>query len=92
MWRFIATLVEWLVIFLIARSVITGVTRFFRGMSTPATTPPAPSAPGELRSAGELRKDPVCQTYISIPSPYAKLVKGETVYFCSPECKDKFKG
>lgn len=48
--------------------------------------------PGEIPSAGELRKDPVCQTYISVPSPWAKLVKSETIYFCSKECKDQFRG
>ena len=85
-------LFEWLIIFLVARSVITGVARFFRNVSDGAATHPAPRAPGELQSAGELRKDPVCETYISIPSPWAKLVKGDTVYFCSKECRDKFRG
>jgi YHS domain-containing protein len=90
--RFIATLLEWLFVFLIARSVIVGVARFFRGMSESSTVHPAPRMPGEIPSAGELRKDPVCQTYISVPSPWAKLVKGETIYFCSKECKDQFRG
>jgi YHS domain-containing protein len=85
-------LFEWLIIFLIARSVITGVARFFRNVSEGTATPPAPRSPAELRSAGELRKDPVCETYISVPSPWAKLVKGETVYFCSKECRNKFRG
>ena len=85
-------LIEWLIIFLVARSVISGVARMFRGVSDGTATHPAPRAPGELRSAGELRKDPVCETYISVPSPWAKLVKGETVYFCSKECRDKFRG
>jgi YHS domain-containing protein len=88
--RFIGTLIEWLIIFLVARSVIMGVARFFRGMSE-APTPTAPRAPGEIPSAGELRKDPVCETYISVPSPWAKLVKGETIYFCSKECKDRYR-
>ena len=93
MWRFLATLIEWLIIFLVARSVITGVSRFFRGMSAAtSTSPPVARPPEELASAGELRKDPVCETYISVPSPWAKLVKGETVYFCSRECKDRFRG
>jgi YHS domain-containing protein len=82
----------WLIILLVARSVVAGVVRAFKDTSQAATTPPAPSAPGELRSAGELRKDPVCETYISVPSPWAKLVKGETVYFCSKECRDRFRG
>ena len=84
-------LFEWLIIFLVARSVITGIAGLFR-TSNGAATHPVPRAPGELPSAGELRKDPVCETYISIPSPWAKLVKGETVYFCSKECRDKFRG
>ena len=90
--KFLATLVEWLILFLIARSVISGVARFFRNISTEATAPPVQRQPGELRSAGELRKDPVCETYISVPSPWAKLVKGDTVYFCSKECLDRFRG
>jgi YHS domain-containing protein len=90
--RFLLTLFEWLIVFLVARSVIMSIARFFRGMSETAATPNAPRAPGELRSAGELRKDPACETYISTPSPWAKLIKGETVYFCSKECRDRFKG
>jgi YHS domain-containing protein len=89
--RILATLFEWLILFLIARSVITSVVRFFRNASE-ATTPPVRRQPGELPSAGELRKDPVCETYISVPSPWAKLVKGQTVYFCSKECRDRFRG
>ena len=90
MLRVLSTLVEWLILFLVARSVISGVTRFFRSMSTEASSP-ARHRPGELPSAGELRKDPVCQTYISVPSPWAKLVKGDTIYFCSKECRDRFR-
>ena len=91
MWRVLETLIGWLIMFLIARSVITSVVRFFRNASE-ATAPPVRRAPGELASAGELRKDPVCETYISVPSPWAKLVKGETIYFCSKECRDRFRG
>jgi YHS domain-containing protein len=81
-----------LILLLIVRSVIVGLVRAFKETAQTATTPPAPTSPGELQSAGELRKDPVCETYISIPSPWAKLVKGETVYFCSKECRDRWAG
>jgi YHS domain-containing protein len=87
---FLGRIFEWLILFLIARSVISSVVRFFRNASEP-TTPPVRSQPGEIPSAGELRKDPVCETYISVPSPWAKLVKGQTVYFCSKECRDRFR-
>ncbi len=91
MWRAVATLIEWMFLFVIVRSVINSVVRFFRSTSE-AATPPVRTQPGELHSAGELRKDPVCETYISVPSPWAKLVKGETVYFCSKECRERFRG
>jgi len=90
MYRFIQFIGR-LILFLVARSLISGVVRAFKDASATVTTPPAPTGPGELPSAGELRKDPVCATYISVPSPWAKLVKGETVYFCSKECRDRFK-
>jgi YHS domain-containing protein len=90
MLRFIE-FVGWLIVFLFVRSVIQGVMNLFRNASTATETPsPVRGAPGELQSAGELRKDPVCGTYISVPSPWARLVKGETVYFCSKECKERF--
>ena len=39
---------------------------------------------------GELKKDPVCGTYVAIGgSPY-KTIGQETFYFCSPECREKF--
>ena len=42
-------------------------------------------------SAGELRKDPVCGTFIPIGTSLKKTVNGETVHFCSADCRDKFK-
>jgi YHS domain-containing protein len=92
MLKVLGTLIEWLIMFLIARSVISSVVRFFRNTSEAPGAPPVQRPPGELPSAGELRKDPVCETYISVPSPWAKLVKGETIYFCSKECRDRFRG
>jgi YHS domain-containing protein len=89
--KFIEFIVS-LALILFVRSVIGALVRAFKETSSTAAAPPSPPVPGELRSAGELRKDPVCETYISVPSPWAKLVKGETVYFCSKECRDRFKG
>jgi len=44
-----------------------------------------------LRSIiGELKKDPVCGTFISPATAFQKSVDGKTLYFCSPECRDKF--
>lgn len=43
-------------------------------------------------AGGELKKDPVCGTYVSTSTPLRKTVDGETVYFCSQGCLDKYKG
>ena len=50
-----------------------------------------PSSPGMPTSAGELRKDPVCGTFIPIGTSLKKTVNGETMHFCSADCRDKFK-
>jgi len=39
---------------------------------------------------GELKRDPVCGTYIANSNSVRKVVNGETLYFCSPECRDKY--
>ena len=40
---------------------------------------------------GELKKDPVCGTYVSATTSLNQKVAGELVYFCSPECQAKFR-
>jgi YHS domain-containing protein len=55
-----------------------------------AGSPPPPPPRGA--TIGELKKDPVCGTFISTETAFQKSVHGETYYFCSTECRDKFKG
>jgi len=49
-------------------------------------TPPASAGP----TGGALKRDPVCGTYIPVDNSVRKKVDGETLYFCSPECRDKY--
>jgi YHS domain-containing protein len=37
-----------------------------------------------------LKKDPVCGTFVSAATAMQKSKGGETYYFCSAECRDKF--
>ena len=53
---------------------------------TSARTP----TPSKAGFGGELVKDPVCGTFVSPAAAVKKTTKGETHYFCSPECRDKF--
>ncbi|MBW2108546.1 MAG: hypothetical protein JRI36_07775 [Deltaproteobacteria bacterium] len=35
-------------------------------------------------------KDPFCQTYIPKREAIRTIIDGETVYFCSQECRDRY--
>ena len=63
----------------------------FGGSTNPAGSGPSPQPPAAA-TIGELKKDPVCGTFISTQTAFQKAVNGETYYFCSTECRDKFKG
>jgi len=72
------------------RSVIGIVAKGFHDFVNPAP-PGAPRRP-TVESGGELKRDPVCGTFISTASALQKKVGGEVYYFCSEECRGKFKG
>jgi YHS domain-containing protein len=57
------------------------------GTSTPPSTPQPKGAP----QGGELRRDPVCGTYIPETTAVHLKVRGETLHFCSTACRDKYK-
>ncbi len=63
--------------------------------SQPSGTRPTPRLrprPGALPVTEALKKDPVCGTFLAPSSALHKTVNGQVYYFCSPECRDKFKG
>ena len=47
--------------------------------------PPPPSGP-----VAELKKDPVCGAYVSTACSVSRSIKGQLIYFCSDECRDKY--
>jgi len=48
------------------------------------------SAASRTETAGELKKDPVCGTYVALSASVKEIVGGESLYFCSTGCRDKF--
>ena len=46
-------------------------------------------APRE-QSGGELKKDPVCGTFVAVSSSIKRNVGGEVIHFCSTACRDKY--
>jgi YHS domain-containing protein len=92
MLRALAYLIASVLVISVVRSIIgivmKGFADLFHPQASPRTGPRAPSVP----AGGELKKDPICGTFISTATAIQKRVGGETYYFCSPECRDKFKG
>jgi YHS domain-containing protein len=74
-----------LLLFLIVRAVVKAVF---------ASRAPAerPIEPTRVPAGGELKKDPVCGTFVAAAGSVQKKVGKETVYFCSEECRGKFRG
>lgn len=94
MFRVILYLIAFMLVMSVIRSVLGIIGKAFSGLSS-STSPTAGasgSRPSSPPSGGELKKDPVCGTFISTATAFQKSVGGQTVYFCSTECRDKFKG
>ena len=95
MFRALLFLIGFLVVMSVIRSVLGIVAKAYNEFSS-ASSPRAGTSgsrpPQPVPSGGELKKDPVCGTFISTATALQKSAGGQTYYFCSPECRDKFKG
>ena len=85
------------ILYLIAFVLVIGVARSVLGIIAKAAQDlfnPAPSSPPEPRipTSDALKKDPVCGTFIGASTALQKTVGGKTYYFCSPKCRDEFRG
>jgi YHS domain-containing protein len=83
---FFVELVFPILLFLFVRSLLGNFITRFR--NPPVARPPAEPA---LREGGELKKDPVCGTYVSTAASLTRTVDGQIVYFCSKACRDRFR-
>lgn len=73
--------------------VLKGIADFFGPSSAPSTSgaPGSGPRPASLPTQEALKKDPVCGTFLPASTAVKKTVNGQTYYFCSTECRDKFK-
>jgi len=44
----------------------------------------------DVPSGGELKRDPICGTYVPSSTPHRKTSGSSVMYFCSADCRDKF--
>ena len=47
--------------------------------------------PGNRPDEDEMVKDPLCGLYVVKRDAYPAKIKGESLYFCSKECLEKYK-
>ena len=92
MLRAVAYLIASVLVITVVRSIIGIVLKGFSDLFNPA--PPEQQGPRSpaVPAGGELKKDPVCGTFISTATSIQTRVAGELDYFCSTECRDKFRG
>ena len=94
MLRLIAAILASIFAISILRSVIGLIMKAFAGMVGPnfaksgPQSQPQPSA-STAPAAGELKKDPVCGTYVLAATAVKKTSGNQTIYFCSTDCRDK---
>ncbi len=81
--RVILDFLYYIAIFLLLRSILKG---FLAGRRRPPKAPPREP----IQAGGELKKDPVCGTYVSVAASFTRTVNGEVLHFCSKECSDRY--
>ncbi|HYP14651.1 MAG TPA: hypothetical protein VEQ63_12060 [Bryobacteraceae bacterium] len=80
----------------IAILVLTAI-RMFAGVLTKGLaemTRPVDSDPSEphrpAQEGSELKRDPVCGTFVATSTPFRREARSGPLYFCSADCRDKF--
>ena len=78
--------IPFLLLILFARAIVRAILGAFQG-----SVPKAQNSPPSQTPVNELKKDPVCGTYVSAGSSVTRTVNGTVVHFCSAECRDKYR-
>lgn len=91
MFRLIFELLLMVVVLTVLKSILGIVLRgFSQAMKPGSMAPGAPGPSNQVPLSGELKKDPVCGTYIATTTSIKEKVGGEVIHFCSTECRDKY--
>jgi len=76
-----------LLVFWLLRSMFRSM---FASRNSPVDYRPPRPAPA-VHTGGELKRDPVCGTFVSVDVSVTKRVDGQTMHFCSATCRDKYR-
>jgi YHS domain-containing protein len=73
---------------LFVRQVVLLIVRAFSQLTGASSAPETARGP---MMGGELKKDPVCGTFVAVASSIKRTVDGEVIHFCSTACRDKYR-
>ena len=94
MFRVIVYLLIAIFLISIVRAIVGVILKGFSELISPGQQQRRAAAPGdgatEIPLSGELKRDPVCGTYTSTATSIKQKFGKETIYFCSPQCRDKY--
>jgi len=91
MFRVIFWLLGLVVVISILRAVIGIIFKGLAELVSPRSKQQGGQSPSnQVPLSGELKKDPACGTYIAAATSIHETVGGETFYFCSRQCRDKY--
>ena len=76
-----------IILFLLARTAL----RSLFQPSARRTAAPKETSLRDIPAAGELKKDPVCGTYVSAAASITRTIDGKLVHFCSEDCLPKYR-
>lgn len=88
--RLVVILLLAIVAITVLRMVIGAVAKGLGGLLDPSSGTETGRSAGSCMTGGELKRDPVCGTFVSPASAVTKKVGGRILYFCSPACRDKY--
>jgi len=88
--RVLLYLIVGVIILSLLRSVLEFIGKAFTSASSPGSADPRRPTGQAAGQPQTLKKDPVCGTFVSAATAMQKSKGGETYYFCSAECRDKF--
>jgi YHS domain-containing protein len=89
--RFFVRLILPLVLILFVRALVRSIFAGFRAAASASVPQNRPSQPPPVTAGGELRKDPVCGTYVSAGASVSQTIDGRLVFFCSEECRRRYR-
>ena len=88
---FILEILVPILVFTLLRSIIRSLFQSKRTVARSDARPGPPPSQPTVVAGGELKKDPVCGTYVSTGASVTSRVDGQLVHFCSTACRDKYR-